>query len=44
MKTVNTLVSDIYKLVSTKDVPEDVDIDSCIEQFGEKVKDLMLNQ
>ncbi len=41
MKTVNTLVSDIYKLVSTKDVPEDVDIDSCIEQFGEKVKDLM---
>ncbi len=41
MKTVNTLVSDIYKLVSTKDGSEDGDIDSCIEQFGEKVKDLM---
>ena len=41
MKTTHTLISDIYKLVSTKDVPEDVDIDSCIEQFGEKVKDLM---
>ena len=41
MKTTHTLVRDIYKLVSTKETAEDVDIDACIDQFGEKVKDLM---
>jgi hypothetical protein len=41
MKTVNTLVTDIYKLMSTKDVPEGVDADQAIEDFGEAVKSLM---
>ena len=41
MKNTYNLVSDIYNLVSTKDVAEEVDIESCIEQFGENVKDLM---
>ena len=44
MKTVDTLVSDIYELVSTKDVSESVDIDECIDQFGERMKDLMRQQ
>jgi len=44
MKSIHTLVSDIYKLVDTKEVSEDVDIDACIEQFGENVKDLMRQQ
>lgn len=41
MKTVDTLVRDIYKLMSTKDVPEGVDADQAIEDFGEAVKSLM---
>ena len=41
MKNTYNLVSDIYSLVSTKEVAEGVDIESCIEQFGENVKDLM---
>ena len=41
MKNVYTLVDDIYKLVKTKRVDKDVDIEECIEQFGENVKDLM---
>jgi hypothetical protein len=41
MKNVYTLVDDIYKLVSTKEVEEGVDIDAAIEQFGENVKNLM---
>ena len=44
MKTVDTLVSDIYELVSTKDVSESVDIDECIDQLGERMKDLMRQQ
>ena len=44
MKTVDTLVSDIYELVSTKDVSASVDIDECIDQFGERMKDLMRQQ
>lgn len=43
MKTVDTLVRDIYNLVSTKEVPEGVDLDKCIEDFGEGVKRLMHN-
>lgn len=35
------LVDDIYKLVSTKELPEGVDLDSAIETFGENVKSLM---
>ena len=41
MKTVHNVVSDIYRLVSTKNVPEGVDLDSAIEAFGENVKDLI---
>ena len=41
MKNIHTLISDIYKLVETKDVPEGVDIEHCIEEFGEGVKSLM---
>ena len=41
MKNVYTLVDDIYKLVKTKKVDKDVDIDPCIDDFGERVKELM---
>ena len=41
MKNIYTLVDDIYKLVKTKRVAKDVDIDKCIDDFGESVKDLM---
>lgn len=39
--TIYTLVDDIYKLVSTKEVPEGVDVESAIDKFGENVKSLM---
>ena len=41
MKNIYNLVDDIYKVVSTKEVDEGVDIDAAIEQFGENVKNLM---
>lgn len=41
MKNVYTLVDDIYKLVKTKRIDPDVDIEKCIDDFGENVKDLM---
>lgn len=41
MKTIYTLIDDIYKVVSTKEVDDGVDIEACIDQFGENVKDLM---
>ena len=44
MKNIYTLVNDIYKLVETKQVPEGVDIEECIETFGEGVKQLMRNE
>ena len=37
------LVDDIYKVVSTKEVPEDVDLYEEIERFGENCKRLMSN-
>jgi len=40
-KTVDTLVKDIYDLVSTKETPKGVDLDKCIDEFGEGVKSLM---
>jgi len=39
--SIYNLVDDIYKLVSTKEVPEGVDLESAIETFGENVKQLM---
>ena len=41
MKSVYTLVDDIYKLMETKEVAEGVDLEAAIETFGENVKDLM---
>jgi len=41
MKSIRTLIDDIYKLVETKEVSEDIDIEECIESFGENVKRLM---
>jgi len=44
MKNVYTLVDDIYKLMESKEVAEDIDLEACIEQFGENVKQLMRNE
>ena len=44
MKNIYTLVDDIYQLVSTKEPAEGVDIEECIEQFGEGVKRLMRHE
>ena len=44
MKNVYTLVSDIYKLMETKEVAEGVDSEAAIDLFGENVKDLMRNE
>ena len=44
MKSVYTLVSDIYQLMETKEVAEGVDFDACVEKFGENVKELMRNE
>ena len=41
MKTTNTLVDDIYKLMKTKNIDKSVDAESEIDRFGEAVKDLM---
>jgi len=41
MKTVHTLVDDIYSLVKTKRPEKGVDAEAEIENFGEAVKDLM---
>ena len=41
MKTTETLVKDIYNLMSTKQIPEGVDGDKAIDDFGEAVKALM---
>lgn len=37
----DSLVADIYKLVETKQVRSDVDLDLAIEQFGDNIKALM---
>ena len=37
----DTLIEDIYGLVSTKEVADGVDIDKEIETFGESIKELM---
>lgn len=41
MKTTDTLVADIYSLMSSKEVPEGVDAEEAIEKFGENIKELM---
>ena len=41
MKSIYTLVDDIYELVTTKEVAEGVDLEKCIDDFGENMKSLM---
>lgn len=41
MKSIYTLVDDIYQLVTTKEVAEGVDLEKCIDDFGENMKSLM---
>lgn len=41
MKTINTLVDDIYELMTTKSTKESVDVEAEIDKFGEAVKQLM---
>lgn len=43
-KTVHNVVKDIYDLVSTKEIPEGVDADAIIEDFGEAIKEMMKTQ
>jgi hypothetical protein len=40
-KSIYTLVDDIYKLMTTKEADESVDVEAEIDKFGEAVKDLM---
>ncbi len=44
MKHIETLIQDIYQLVSTSDADDSVDVDAEIDKFGEAIKDLMRNQ
>ena len=44
MKTIDTLVADIYRLMETKEIPEDVDAEKAIDDFGEAVKAMMRTQ
>tara|TARA_R110002167_G_scaffold18168_1_gene68512 strand:+ start:495 stop:1379 length:885 start_codon:yes stop_codon:yes gene_type:complete len=38
-----TLVSDIYHMIDTKEIPEGVDVEEAIETFGENCKQMMRN-
>lgn len=40
----DTLIEDIYKLISTKETSNEIDVENNIEVFGEAVKQLMRNQ
>lgn len=44
MKTVDTLVHDIYKLMEDKQIPKGVDLDAECEAFGKAVGDLLRDQ
>lgn len=41
MKTTDTLVDDIYRLMETKDADPSVDVEAEIEKYGENIKALM---
>lgn len=41
--SIHTLIDDIYKVVSSKDVPEGVNLEAEVERFGENCKRLMTN-
>ena len=40
-KTTDTLIDDIYHLVSTGEIEDGVDVEAEIDKFGEAIKDLM---
>ena len=39
----DTLVSDIYRMIDTKDIPEGVPVEQVINDFGENVKQILRN-
>ena len=43
MKSTDTLVSDIYRMIDTKDIPEGVPVEQVINDFGENVKQILRN-
>jgi len=43
MRTIDTLVDDIYALMETKEVPEGVNLEEQVEHFGENMKVLFSN-
>ena len=43
MKSTDTVVSDIYHMIDTKEIPEGVDVEQIVESFGEKCKEMMRN-
>jgi hypothetical protein len=40
MKTIDTLVKDIYTLMKTKEIPEGVDLEAECESFGKAMGEL----
>lgn len=44
MKSIHTLVDDIYKLMETKQVSDGVDIEEVVDHFAESMKQLMLKE
>jgi hypothetical protein len=44
MKQVDTLVSDIYKLMETKEIPDGVDLDAACEAFGRDMANVLREQ
>ena len=43
MKQIETLVDDVYRLMDTKAVAEGVNIEKVVEDFGENVKNILIN-
>ena len=39
----DTLVKDIYQMIDTKEIPDGVDVDKIIDDFGENVKKILKN-
>jgi len=40
--SIDTLVDDVYNLMETKEIPDDVNIEEVINTFGENVKEILL--
>ena len=36
MKSTDTVVSDIYHMIDTKEIPKGVDVEQIVKSFGEK--------